>query len=120
VTLFSRGARVTRPRIQSADTAQAAKVAPGLIAVLAMLPFVLLIAVTAQVAAQSAGRDSRDDGAAARTDAILATPGRTPAPQMKLFSTAPGPEQLARPTRPLEPSNDPPSGEPKGQATGAK
>jgi hypothetical protein len=33
------------------------------------------------------GRDSRDDGAAARTDAILGTPNRTtPVPQTNMFS----------------------------------
>ena len=40
------------------------------------------------------GRDSRDDGAAARTDAILGTPNRTtPVPQTNKFSTSPGLEQ---------------------------
>jgi hypothetical protein len=42
------------------------------------------------------GRDSRGDGAAARTDAILGTPNRTtPVPQTNMFSTAPGLEQQA-------------------------
>jgi len=52
---------------------------------------------TDRLAAQ-AGRDSRDDGAAARSDALLATPRRsTPVPQTNLFSTAPGLEQQAPP-----------------------
>jgi hypothetical protein len=42
------------------------------------------------------GRDSRDDGGAARTDAILGTPNRTtPVPQTNIFSTSPGLEQQA-------------------------
>jgi hypothetical protein len=46
--------------------------------------------------AEAQGRDSRDDGAAARTDAILGTPNRTtPVPQTNRFSTAPGLEQQA-------------------------
>jgi len=40
------------------------------------------------------GRDSRDDGAAARSDALLATPNKqTPVPQTNLFSTSPRLEQ---------------------------
>lgn len=50
------------------------------------------------------GRDSRDDGAAARTDALLATPNKqTPVPQTNLFSTSPRLEQQTP-----KPKPDPP------------
>ena len=62
--------------------------------VLATLSIASTIAPLDRLAAQ--GRDSRDDGAAARTDAILGTPNRvTPVPQTNIFSTAPGLEQQA-------------------------
>jgi hypothetical protein len=60
--------------------------------VLTILSIVSAIAPLDRLAAQ--GRDSRDDGAAARTDAILGTPNRTtPVPQTNMFSTSPGLEQ---------------------------
>ena len=60
--------------------------------VLTILSIISAIVPLGRLAAQ--GRDSRDDGAAARTDAILATPNRTtPVPQTNIFSTAPGLEQ---------------------------
>ena len=61
---------------------------------LTILSLVSAIIPFDQAAAQ--GRDSRDDGAAARTDAILGAPNRvTPVPQTNMFSTAPGLEQQA-------------------------
>jgi hypothetical protein len=60
--------------------------------VLATLSIASAIVPFDRLAAQ--GRDSRDSGAAARTDAILGTPNRTtPVPQTNMFSTAPGLEQ---------------------------
>ena len=54
--------------------------------VLTILSIVSAIVPLDRLAAQ--GRDSRDDGAAARTDAILGTPNRTtPVPQTNMFST---------------------------------
>jgi hypothetical protein len=54
------------------------------------------LAATFSAQAGAQGRDSRGDGAAARTDAILGTPNRTtPVPQTNLFSTSPGLEQQA-------------------------
>ena len=62
--------------------------------VLAILSIVSAVVPFDRPAAQ--GRDSRDDGAAARTDAILGTPNRTtPVPQTNMFSTSPGLEQQA-------------------------
>lgn len=59
-------------------------------------------------AAQGGGRGGRDDGAAARTDAILATPNRvTPVPPANLFSTSPGVTQQA----PVSPSPEKPGSE---------
>jgi hypothetical protein len=53
--------------------------------------------------AAQAGRGSRDDGAAARTDAILGTPSlTTPVPQTNSFATSPGLEQQAPQPRPSE------------------
>jgi hypothetical protein len=53
--------------------------------------------------ADAQGRDSRDDGAAARTDAMLGTPNRTtPVPQTNKFSTAPGLEQQTPAPPPAE------------------
>jgi hypothetical protein len=50
--------------------------------------------ISAQLA--QSGRDSRDDGAAARTDALLGTPNKVaPVPQTNLFSTSPRLEQQA-------------------------
>jgi hypothetical protein len=65
-----------------------------------MKPIVaLLLLFAASVANAQAGRDSRGDGADARTDALLGTPNKaTPVPQPNLFSTSPGPERRA-PTR---------------------
>jgi hypothetical protein len=60
--------------------------------VLATMSIVSAIDPLDRLAAQ--GRDSRDDGAAARTDAILGTPNRTtPVPRTNMFSTTPGLEQ---------------------------
>ena len=62
--------------------------------VLTILSIISAIVPLGRLAAQ--GRDSRHDGAAARTDAILGTPNRTtPVPQTNIFSTAPGLEQQA-------------------------
>jgi hypothetical protein len=66
-----------------------------------MKPFVafsnvLLIALLAVLpsAASAQRSDARDDGAAARSDALTATPNRaTPVPQVNLFPTAPRLEQ---------------------------
>jgi hypothetical protein len=42
------------------------------------------------------GRGSRDDGAVARSDALMGTPNKqTPVPQTNLFSTSPRLEQQA-------------------------
>ena len=69
--------------------------------VLATLSIVSAIVPLDRLAAQ--GRDSRDDGAAARTDAILGTPNRTtPVPQTNSFATSPGLEQQAPQPRILE------------------
>jgi hypothetical protein len=60
--------------------------------VLAILSLISAVVPFDRPAAQ--GRDSRDDGTAARTDAILGTPNRTtPVPQTNMFSTSPGLEQ---------------------------
>jgi len=65
-----------------------------ILVVLATLSIVSSIVPLDQSAAR--GRGSRDDGAAARTDAILGTPNRTtPVPQTSMFSTSPGLEQQA-------------------------
>ena len=81
--------------------------------VLTVLSIVSAIAPPDRLAAQS--RDSRDDGAAARTDAILGTPNRTtPVPQTNKFSTSPGLEQQA----PVSPPTGPGSG-PNDQGTSA-
>jgi hypothetical protein len=62
--------------------------------VLAILSSVSAVVPVDRPAAQ--GRGSRDDGAGARTDAILGTPNRTiPVPQTNMFSTSPGLEQQA-------------------------
>jgi hypothetical protein len=59
---------------------------------LTILSIVSAIVPLDRLAAQ--GRHSRDDGAAARTDATLGTPNRTtPVPQTNIFSTSPGLEQ---------------------------
>ena len=64
---------------------------------LAMLSIVSAIVPFDRLVAQSRG----DDGAAARTDAILGTPNRTtPVPQTNIFSTSPGLEQQAPASRP--------------------
>ena len=53
------------------------------------------------------GRDSRDDGAAARTDAILGTPNRTtPVPQTNKFSTSPALEQQTPASPPAASQDD--------------
>jgi hypothetical protein len=63
-----------------------------IVVVLAILSIASTIVPLDRSAAQ--GRGSRDDGAAARTDALLGTPNRTtPAPQTNMFSTSPGLEQ---------------------------
>jgi hypothetical protein len=81
--------------------------------VLATLSIVWAIALPDRLAAQ--GRDARDDGAAARTDAILGTPNRTtPVPQTNKFSTSPGLEQQV----PASPSTGAGSG-PGDQGTSA-
>jgi hypothetical protein len=60
---------------------------------LAALSIASAIIPVDRLAAQG-GRDLRDDGAAARSDAILGTPNRTtPVPQTNMFSTSPGLEQ---------------------------
>ncbi len=59
-----------------------------------VIVFAASLATMFSTQADAQGRDSRDDGAAARTDAILGTPNRTtPVPQTNKFSTAPGLEQ---------------------------
>jgi hypothetical protein len=79
-----------------------------LLIVLAALSIAAAIVPLDRLAAQS-GRDSRDDGAAARTDAILGTPNRTtPVPQTNQFSTAPGLEQQTREPRPPVDEKSPP------------
>jgi hypothetical protein len=58
--------------------------------------FVVAMATPMDRAAGQRGQDSRDDAAAARTDALLATPNRkTPVPQDNLFATTPRLEQQA-------------------------
>ena len=50
------------------------------------------------------GRDSRDDGAAARSDALMGTPNKkTPVPQTNTFSTSPRLEQQPPATEPPAP-----------------
>jgi hypothetical protein len=69
--------------------------------VLAALSIVSAIVPLDRLGAQ--GRDSRDEGAAARTDAILGTPNRTtPVLQTNSFATSPGLEQQAPQPRPSE------------------
>ena len=47
------------------------------------------------------GRDARDDGATARSDALMGTPNKkTPVPQDNLFSTSPRLEQQPPATEP--------------------
>ncbi len=59
-----------------------------------VIVFAASLAMMFSTEADAQGRDSRDDGAAARTDAMLGTPNRTtPVPQTNRFSTAPGLEQ---------------------------
>jgi hypothetical protein len=72
--------------------------------VLAILWSVSAVAPFDRASAQ--GRGSRDDGAGARTDAILGTPNRTtPVPQTNMFSTSPGLEQQApMPVSPAAPN----------------
>jgi hypothetical protein len=54
----------------------------------------LLLSLAASVANAQAGRDSRGDGADARTDALLGMPHKTtPVPQTDLSSTSPGLER---------------------------
>jgi hypothetical protein len=60
------------------------------------------------------GRGSRDDGAAARSDALMGTPNKqTPVPQTNLFSTSPRLEQQA----PAPPAVAVPSGNTRGATT---
>ena len=59
-----------------------------------VIVFAASLAMMFSTEADAQGRDSRDDGAGARADAILGTPNRTtPVPQTNRFSTAPGLEQ---------------------------
>jgi hypothetical protein len=71
----------------------------------------LALAATAGAADRAtaqAGRDSRDDGADARTDASLGTPNRvTPVPQTNQFSTSPRLEQQAPGPIGKPPAKDP-------------
>ncbi|MGE3711415.1 MAG: hypothetical protein AB7G35_17310 [Hyphomicrobiaceae bacterium] len=61
--------------------------------VLSRVLLVVSLVVPADWTLAQQGR-SRDDGAAARRDALTATPNRTtPVPQTNLFSTTPGLEQ---------------------------
>jgi hypothetical protein len=81
--------------------------------VLAIPTIVSTIVPLDRLAAQ--GRDSRDDGAAARTDAIMGTPNRTtPVPQTNMFSTSPGLEQQT-PASPPAASQGAGSGGPNDQ-----
>jgi hypothetical protein len=51
-----------------------------------------------------AGRGARDDGAAARSDALMGTPNKkTPVPQDNLYSTSPRLEQQPPATEPTAP-----------------
>lgn len=59
----------------------------------------LLITSAAAAQTGNARNDATDDSATARTDAIFATPGRTPVPQDNIFATAPYLEQQARSSR---------------------
>ena len=53
------------------------------------------------------GRGARDDGAAARSDALMGTPNRkTPVPQDNLFSTSPRLEQQAPKPEGTAPARD--------------
>jgi hypothetical protein len=82
-------------------------IALAMLSIVAIVPFDRLVA-------QSRG----DDGAAARTDAILGTPNRTtPVPQTNIFSTSPGLEQQA-PASPPAASQGAGSG-PNDQGTSA-
>jgi hypothetical protein len=52
------------------------------------------VAVTSPMRFAQGGRGARDDGAAARSDALMGTPNKkTPVPQDNLFSTSPRLEQ---------------------------
>jgi hypothetical protein len=74
--------------------------------VLLALSLAATIAGSHQPAAQG-GRDSRDDGSNARTDALLGTPNKaTPVPQANQFSTSPGLEQQAPGPQGKPPSKD--------------
>ena len=58
---------------------------------------------TSPVRIAQAGRGARDDGAAARSDALMGTPNKkTPVPQDNLYSTSPRLEQQP-------PANEPPA-----------
>lgn len=64
--------------------------------VIVSMALIVAMAVSIDRLAAQSGRASRDDGATARSDALLGTPNRsTPVPQTNLFSTAPGLEQQA-------------------------
>lgn len=82
-----------------------------------MLPLLMSVAlVVPSLAWAQAGRDSRDSGADARTDALLGTPNRvTPVPQTNRFSTSPGLGQQAPGPYSKPPSMPPPpsSGNPR-------
>jgi hypothetical protein len=64
-----------------------------------MKPMLALLALSLVAAGQAnaqPGRDSRGDGADARTDALMGTPNKvTPVPQTNRFSTSPRLEQQA-------------------------
>jgi hypothetical protein len=86
--------------------------------VVAALSFALLAAATNRLAAQA--HDARDDGAAARTDAMLGTPNRTtPVPQTNKFATSPGLEQQPREPRPPGGSEGAGSGGSPGTSVGS-
>jgi len=56
------------------------------------------------------GRGARDDGAAARSDALMGTPNKqTPVPQTNLFSTSPRLEQQPPATEPPAPRGTTPA-----------
>jgi hypothetical protein len=59
---------------------------------------------TSPVRIAQGGRGARDDGAAARSDALMGTPNKkTPVPQDNLYSTSPRLEQQPLATEPPAP-----------------
>lgn len=81
------------------------------LSVAALIFSLVAAALTSTQAAAQAGRNSRSDGADARTDALLGTPNKvTPVPQTNRFSTSPrleqqvpGPQGTAPPGNPSAP-----------------